>query len=50
MNTATKTQQVETVNGFCDICGCQETDNVEVLKSEGWYLGPREQFCPHCND
>lgn len=40
----------ETITGFCDICGNQETDNAETLKIEGWFLGSREQFCPNCND
>jgi hypothetical protein len=50
MNTATKTQQIETVEAHCDICGNQETDDAETLKNEGWYLGRREHFCPTCND
>jgi hypothetical protein len=41
---------VETITGFCDICGNQETDNAATLKSEGWFLGSREEFCPTCND
>ncbi len=47
MNEQTNT--IETTNGFCDICGNQETDNAEILKSEGWYLGRSEHFCPACN-
>ncbi len=39
-----------TVDGFCDICGNEESGNVEALQSEGWYLGSREHFCPNCND
>jgi hypothetical protein len=39
----------ETVKAFCDCCDNAETDNAETLKSEGWYLGRREQFCPSCN-
>jgi hypothetical protein len=39
----------ETITGFCDVCGNQETDNAEALQREGWYLGSREHFCPGCN-
>jgi hypothetical protein len=39
-----------TITGFCDVCGNQETDNADTLKSEGWHLGSREHFCPSCND
>jgi hypothetical protein len=40
----------ETITGFCDICGNQETDNAATLQSAGWFLGSREEFCPNCND
>ncbi len=40
----------ETITGFCDICGARETDNAETLKSEGWWLGRNDHFCPVCND
>lgn len=36
--------------GFCDICGTQETGGEDALKSEGWFLGSREHFCPSCNE
>jgi hypothetical protein len=45
-----ETTSNETTNGFCDVCGARETDTAETLKSEGWYLGRREHFCPNCND
>ncbi len=44
-----ETQNNETITGFCDICGNQETDNAETLQSAGWFLGSREEFCPSCN-
>jgi hypothetical protein len=47
MNTE---QTNETITGFCDICGNQETGTADNLQSEGWYLGSREHFCPNCND
>jgi hypothetical protein len=50
MNAATKTQQVETVNAFCDVCDCQANGEKTQLENEGWYVGSREQFCPNCND
>jgi hypothetical protein len=40
----------DATNGFCDICGAQETASADTLKNEGWYLGRREHFCPNCND
>ena len=46
----TKENERETTNGFCDICGAQETDSADTLRSEGWYLGRSEHFCPNCND
>jgi hypothetical protein len=45
-----ETTNNETTNGFCDVCGARENDTAETLKSEGWYLGSREHFCPVCND
>ena len=40
----------EMINGFCDVCGVQESDDAGTLKSEGWWLGRNEHFCPACND
>lgn len=40
----------QTVTGFCDICGKQETGNKESLRRSGWFLGRNEEFCPNCND
>jgi hypothetical protein len=45
-----ETTNETTITGFCDICGNQETGDTEALKSEGWFLGSREEFCPNCND
>lgn len=39
-----------TKQAICDICGKCETDSKEALRSEGWHLGQREEFCPTCND
>jgi len=50
MNNETQNNETQTTTGYCDICGTQETDNAETLKSEGWFLGNREHFCPACND
>ena len=46
----TNTAANEMANGFCDICGARETNRADTLRSEGWYLGSREHFCPNCND
>jgi hypothetical protein len=50
MNTATKTQQIETVEAYCDCCASQANGERSELESEGWFLGSREEFCPNCND
>ncbi len=50
MNNENKNTETTTTTGFCDICGEQETATADALKSEGWYLGSREHFCPGCND
>jgi hypothetical protein len=50
MTNETTNTETQTTTGYCDICGAQETDCTETLKSEGWFLGSREHFCPSCND
>jgi hypothetical protein len=50
MKNENTTAETQTTAAYCDICGTQETDCTETLKSEGWYLGRREHFCPSCND
>jgi hypothetical protein len=49
MTSETQTNETTITTGYCDICGTQETDCTETLKSEGWFLGSREEFCPACN-
>ncbi len=39
-----------TMNGFCDVCGEQETASADTLRCGGWFVGSREHFCPSCND
>jgi len=50
MTSETQTSETTMTTGYCDICGTQETDCTETLKSEGWFLGTREHFCPACNN
>ncbi len=50
MNTATKTQQIETVEAHCDCCSNQASGERSELENEGWYCGRNEQFCPSCNN
>ena len=36
-------------SAFCDLCDAQATGTETALRSQGWHLGSREQFCPNCN-
>ncbi len=49
MKNENQNSEIKVKEGFCDICGTQETASEKQLENRGWFIGSREHFCPNCN-